>query len=320
MASTNGTPKVAPFTVPTISQHQQVSYLIGYPIAHSASPKMHDTIAATTSNPYAQVLIETTEFEKAMSYLRNHVQLPRLLGSGVTMPYKVAAMAHVDELTPEGQAVGAVNTIFLQSDPSTGQQRFIGHNTDTIGIRDAFLNNVSPSQMQASRGKPGLIIGGGGTCRAAVYALQTFLGLSPIYVINRDKSEVDAVLKECEARGAARDLVHVASVQQAQSLEAPALVVSAVPDFPPTTDGERAVREILAHFTKQMGRGALLEMCYHPSPDTGITRLATEHGWQVIGGIEAMVGQGLEQSKLWAGTKVDENVRVAARAAALRRH
>ena len=45
-----------------------------------------------------------------------------------------------------------------------------------------------------------------------------------------------------------------------------------------------------------------------------------DHGWQVIGGLEAMVGQGLEQSKLWAGVNVNEKLRAVARDAIVKKH
>ncbi len=250
----------AAFTPPSISQQSQVAYLIGYPIAHSSSPSLHKAISVTTSMPYAQALVESMDLPAFLTYLRNHPSSPKLLGSGVTMPHKVAVIPYLDKLTPEGLAVGAVNTIFLQTDPQSGQRLFVGHNTDTIGIRDAFVYNVPPTSMSSSRGRPGLVIGGGGTCRAAVYALQTFLGCSPIYIINRDKSEVDAVIEECSARGTAYGLVHVASLPQAEALEPPSLIVSAIPDFTPSTEGEQTVRQILSHFTRKSGSGALLEM------------------------------------------------------------
>jgi quinate dehydrogenase len=308
------------FTPPSVSHLQNVAYLVGDPIAHSSSPKLHDTISSTTAFPYAQILAETKDLQSFLTHLRNHPSQPRLLGSGVTMPHKVAVIPHLDDLTPEGRAVGAINTIFFQPNPSStsGTPLFIGHNTDTIGIRDAFLANVPSSTLEAARGKPGLIIGGGGTCRAAIYALQNFLHCSPIYILNRDVGEVDAVLSECRTRNpeAAAKLVHLATLEQAQGLESvPGLVVSAVPDFTPNTPEEKMVREALGVVLKREGKGALLEMCYHPSPDTQISQLASGAGWQVIGGIEAMIGQGLEQAKLWAGITVDENLRDAARAA-----
>jgi len=231
------------------------------------------------------------------------------MGSGVTMPFKVAVIPHLDELTDEGRTIGAVNTIIIKTKPD-GSRLYCGTNTDCLGIRDAFFTNVEGS---AYRGKPGLVVGGGGTCRAAVYALQRFMGCSPIYIINRDADEVEAVLRECRDRGLGEGLIHVSTTDQARKLAAPGAIVSAVPDFTPVTENEKTVREILSIFTAGNEKGALLEMCYHPSPDTEISRLALEAGWQVIGGIEAMIGQGLAQASLWTGLEIDDKYRGVAR-------
>ncbi len=164
----------------------------------------------------------------------------------------------------------------------------------------------------ACRGRPALVVGGGGTSRAAVYALAHWLGSGPIYMLNRDAAEVAAVMAECAARGvgAGATLVHVASREQARALAraAPAVVVSAIPDFAPQTEGELLVRDCLSAVLEgadaQAPKGVLLEMCYHPSPDTAISRLAADRGWQVIPGTEAMVWQGLEQDRYWTGRDV----------------
>jgi quinate dehydrogenase len=231
-------------------------------------------------------------------------------GSGVTMPFKVEVIPYLDELTPEGKAIGAINTIFYKPG-SNGQRIFCGTNTDCIGVRDAFLYNVSDPSIFT--GRPGLVVGGGGTCRAAVYSLQTFLGCAPIYIINRDKSEVDAVIDECKARGFGENIIHVSTVAQAQELQAPGAIVSAVPDFPPVTENEKVAREALAILLNKPEKGALLEMCYHPSPNTEISALAKKSGWPVIVGTEAMVGQGFEQARLWTGIEITPEMRESAR-------
>ena len=284
---------------------------------------MHNAISKKLSFSYAQVLVESMDLTSFITYLRSHPQPPRLLGSGVTMPHKVAVIPMLDDLTPEGKAIGAVNTIFFRAQENGSQgTRLIGTNTDCIGIRDAFLNNYP--KVASCKGLPGLVIGGGGTCRAAIYALQTFLGCSRIYIINRDPSEVEAVISECKARNAAHDLVHVSSLEQAAGLEPPSLIVSAVPDFEPVTEGEKVARKLLEHLLQKSndqgpGPGAMLEMCYHPSPHTRIASLATSCRWQVIGGIEAMIGQGLEQARLWTGQDINQEVRDDARQAVAKR-
>ncbi|KAJ9628126.1 hypothetical protein H2204_009528 [Knufia peltigerae] len=292
--------------LPDTSSYDRVAYLVGNPIAHSRSPELHRTIYSTWGKNWAQCLYETTDLDGFIKYLKKDA---KCMGSGVTMPFKVAVIPYLDELTEEGKAIGAINTIFFKT-AADGSRIYCGTNTDCVGIRDAFITNVKNPQY---RGKPGLVVGGGGTCRAAIYALQRFLGCSPIYIINRDTSEVDSVLEECRRNGTANDLIHISTTAQARSVRAPGAVVSAVPDFPPVTENEKTIREILKIFLNGGEKGALLEMCYHPSPDTGISRLALESGWQLIGGIEAMLGQGFAQAVMWTGLEIDGTLRSVAR-------
>lgn len=297
----------------------RVGYLFGYPIKHSLSPIVHGLVFRHLSLNYTYTLYESTSIQSFLDLTKD----PQFYGSAITMPYKVSIIPHLDHLTPEGRAVGAVNTIFLAQNAQTGQQELHGTNTDCIGIREALRQNMSANAFAACKGKAALIIGGGGTSRAAVYALTNWLGCETIYMLNRDTSEVEAVISECTERGFGSNLTHVSSLQQAISLPPPAVIVSAIPDFPPQTDGELMVRDCISgildkdaaitngEVTVPNGevkghKGTVLEMCYHPSPNTAITRLATEKGWTVIPGTEAMIWQGLEQDRYWTGREVKE--------------
>ncbi|KAK4958695.1 Quinate dehydrogenase [Elasticomyces elasticus] len=59
-------------------------------------------------------------------------------------------------------------------------------------------------------------------------------------------------------------------------------------------------------FLEKRHKGAMLEMCYHPTPWTEIAELAQARGWRVVLGTEAMIWQGLEQDKLWTGRELGE--------------
>jgi quinate dehydrogenase len=300
---------MAHFLPPDPSSLERVAYLVGYPIAHSLSPLLHHTIYSSIGKSWGQTLYESPDLRSSLEHIKSD---PKFFGSGITMPFKVAVIPYLDELSPEGEAIGAINTIYLKTDDE-GRRKFCGTNTDCIGIRDVFLHNVEDPPV--FRGRPALIIGGGGTSRAAVYALQNSLGCSPIYMINRDAREVDAVINECNAHGFGGNIIHVSTVGQAEKLAPPGAVVSAVPDFTPVTPEEKTAREVLEVFLQSPQKGALLEMCYHPSPKTEISGLATQHGWQVIIGTEAMIGQGLEQARLWSGIEIGPKLRQAAREA-----
>jgi len=221
------------------------------------------------------------------------------------MPHKVAILKHLDGLTEEGASVGAVNTLFIRQDPSTGRRLYMGTNTDVVGIRESFYQNVSDPDS-CFHARPALVVGGGGAARSAVYALRTWMKASKVYLVNRDRAEVKAVIDECTARGYGDGLVDVATAAQAQELEDVGAIVACVPNFTPKTEEEKEARRVLESFLTRPHKGAILEMCYHPSPWTEIADISRAEGWQVILGTEAMIYQGLEQDKYWTGRKVED--------------
>ena len=213
------------------------------------------------------------------------------------MPHKVAIIPELDELTPEGRAVGACNTVFWRD------SRLVGTNTDIVGVRESFYQNIS---REIFEGKPGLVLGGGGAARSAVYALVEYVGCRTVYLVNRDKAEVDAVVKWCRSQGYGDGLVHVSSVAQAELLEGPGAMVACIPNYPPVTDAEWEARKIFECFLNKSHKGAILEMCYHPVTWTEVADVSQKAGWNVILGTEAMIYQGFEQSRLWTGRELSE--------------
>jgi quinate dehydrogenase len=167
------------------------------------------------------------------------------------------------------------------------------------------LQNVSDPSSLIS-GRPGLVIGGGGAARSAVYALRRWLGVTDIYLVNRDRAEVEAVVADCEAGGYGSGLIHVTSLDQAKALECPGAIVACVPDIPPKTAEEILVRGMVETFLQNDRKGAMLEMCYNPSPYTELGALAEKLGWQVILGTEALIYQGLEQDRYWTGLEPEQ--------------
>ncbi|KAL9087871.1 MAG: hypothetical protein Q9165_006433 [Trypethelium subeluteriae] len=179
------------------------------------------------------------------------------------MPHKVSIVSHLDALEPAATAVGACNTIFVRKDLKTGHRRLIGTNTDVVGIRDAFYQNIlNPEEV--FQGRPALVIGGGGAARSAVYALRNSMQVSKIYLVNRDESEVDAIMSHCKANGFGQDLIHVRDLKQSDSLEGPGAIVACVPDFPPVTEAEKTARSIFQSFLQKHRKGAILEIIYPP--------------------------------------------------------
>jgi quinate dehydrogenase len=216
------------------------------------------------------------------------------------MPHKVAIIPHLDQLLDEGRVIGAVNTVLISE--QNGRRIYTGTNTDCIGIRDALLSKASP--ISESGTNTAMVIGGGGTTRAAVYALHKYLGCSPIYLVNRDAQEVQDVIEHF-ADILPVELIHLSSVTAADKISAPKFVVGAIPDFPPATAAEVAVREIATNIFAKEGKGVFLDMCYKPRWTT-LLDTADKNGWKTVDGIQAMIGQGLAQISIWSGLKRDE--------------
>jgi quinate dehydrogenase len=272
----------------------------GYPIRHSFSPLLHQTVYDNIGLKWSQIPFESVDTARFLTLIQD----PKCHGSTVTMPHKVTIIPHLDEMTEECRDIGACNTIFFKE--QDGKRRLVGTNTDHIGIRESFFQNlVEGASPESYRGRPGLVIGGGGACRSAVYALHKWLRCSEIYVVNRDVAEVDAVITTCKQAGFGDSLIHVKTAAQAEALASPGAIVSCIPNFPPKTSEEIEARRVIEIFLTKEEKGAMLEMCYHPTPYTEIGNIAEKLGWQVILGTEAMIYQGLEQDHYWTGKDVE---------------
>ncbi|KAL2845713.1 quinate dehydrogenase [Aspergillus pseudoustus] len=303
-------------TIPT--DRDGVAYLYGHPLRNSLSPPLHQTVYNALGLNWTQIPLSSangpsyTQSPDISTFLSSIRSNPKFVGSSVTMPWKVAIMPHLDDLTEDARQAGACNTIFLRKDgDSSSKTSYVGTNTDCIGIREALLQG-SPTGPNHFRGKPALIVGGGGTARTAIYVLRRWLGASKIYIVNRDAAEVNAILAEDKQRNpdasALAPLVPISDPATAATVEAPVAIVSGIPNYPPKTEEEIRARETLTVLLRRQShetdQGVILEMCYHPSPWTEIAQIASDACWKVVLGSEALIWQGLEQAKLWTGTNV----------------
>ncbi|KAF2863840.1 shikimate/quinate 5-dehydrogenase [Piedraia hortae CBS 480.64] len=275
---------------PDVSHLERHCYLFGYPIAHSMSPRLHQSIYDALGLRWGQQYLPSLDMAQFLRLIKH----PKCFGSAVTMPHKMAVMEHLDELTQECVKVGACNTVYRRG------SRLIGTNTDTVGVRESFYQNVSDPD-QIFHGRPGLVLGGGGAARSAVYALIHSMKCTGVYLVNRDVKEVTALIDWCKSQGYGDDLIHVRTPEQAASLPGAGAIVACIPNFTPATAEEMEARAVFQAFLSKTHKGAMLEMCYHPIVRTEIFILAETAGWQVIMGTEAVIYQGIEQDILWTG-------------------
>lgn len=146
--------------------------VMGHPVAHSRSPMIHGYWLRTLALPGAYELKDLTP--EAFPDFVTHLAANGYVGGNVTVPHKEAAFRLVDRRDEASEAVGAVNTLWLENG------RLMGGNSDTHGFI-ANLDDRAPA-WQVPGGRA-VILGAGGAARSAVYALAT-RGLT-VLVVNR---------------------------------------------------------------------------------------------------------------------------------------
>jgi shikimate dehydrogenase len=140
--------------------------LIGWPLEHSFSPRMHNAAlhALNLAGEYRLYLVPPLPSGKVgLAELLDQMRQGKIKGLNVTIPHKQNVIPLVDDLTPAAQAIGAVNMIYTKG------KHLVGSNTDAPGyMKD--LKRVFPSLFEKPE-PTALVIGAGGSARAVVYAL-----------------------------------------------------------------------------------------------------------------------------------------------------
>ena len=139
--------------------------LIGYPLSHSFSPKIHAAALQSCGleGEYSLFPIQPKD-KQGLQDLLSRVCSGEIQGINVTIPHKQNVIPFLDELTPTAEAIGAVNTIYLH------ENKLIGENTDASGFL-SDLKNFLTTQTQSHGDLNALVLGAGGSARAVVYAL-----------------------------------------------------------------------------------------------------------------------------------------------------
>lgn len=153
--------------------------VIGHPIDHSLSPKIHNKWLTKYNilGNYDKIDILPENLE---GFFREDIH--RYRGINVTIPYKEAVFPYLDDISQRAKALKAVNTIICK------EGRLIGDNTDSYG----FWKNIEAKVF--SRNKA-IVLGAGGAARSIIYALVQE-GFKEIIIANRSESKAKILAQE----------------------------------------------------------------------------------------------------------------------------
>ncbi|EPS94332.1 hypothetical protein FOMPIDRAFT_67286 [Fomitopsis schrenkii] len=274
-------------------------YLFGNPIAHSMSPTLHNTAFEALGLPHSYELFET---ETVGEEIKAALASPDFGGASVTIPFKLDVMPLLDRLSPEAEAIGAVNTIVPRR-KADGSLTLYGDNTDWVGIQQCVRASLTRSVLKTDAS---LVIGAGGTSRAAIYALHK-LGFKTIYLFNRTRQSAQALVN---AFPDANVVIIGELGTWPEGGSPPLVVISTVPASATTTAPgvENALFLPSSIFVAHL-QGVVIDMAYKPA-ETPLLALAANaaKGWQSVRGVQVLLEQGFMQFYLWTGRQCPRRV------------
>ncbi len=155
--------------------------VIGNPIEHSLSPKLHNYwIKENKINAiYEKKLLKKEDLKNIIKDVREE----KIQGINVTVPFKKEVISLLDQQTPKAILTQSVNTIFKEGDA------VIGDNTD-IGGFELSLKHIN----YETKNKKIFILGAGGVVPSIILALKAS-GTSKIYLSNRTKKKAEELKK-----------------------------------------------------------------------------------------------------------------------------
>ncbi|MBC8249713.1 MAG: shikimate dehydrogenase [Anaerolineales bacterium] len=259
--------------------------LIGYPVEHSLSPAMHNSAftALGLNWCYVPLPVPPERVGEAIAGLR----ALGFVGANVTVPHKEAVMAYLDHVTPEAQAIGAVNTIVVR------EGRSIGYNTDWHG----FLTALNEGGFDP-HGKRAVVLGAGGAARAVVYALAQ--AEAQVTVLNRTPARARALVQDFSPLFPSSSLLSLPLALQTleeQTAEAHLLVNTTPVGLWPEVDQSIWPEDLT--FPSHL---AVFDLVYNPR-QTKLLQQARAAGAKAIGGLGMLVHQGAAAFELWTGEK-----------------
>jgi shikimate dehydrogenase len=170
--------------------------LLGWPVAHSLSPAMHNAAAAALGLDlvYVPLAVPPAVLPQAVSGLA----ALGFLGANVTVPHKESILPLLDEVAPAAAAIGAVNTVQVAR-AAAGATTLQGFNTDWQG----FLEDLEAHAVEVA-GRECILLGAGGSARAVAYALAH--AGARIHLFARRPAQAEAVVSQLGAHFAAAAL------------------------------------------------------------------------------------------------------------------
>jgi shikimate dehydrogenase len=273
--------RVSKSSQPDINAATRLCAVYGSPIAHSASPAMHNAAFKNLGLNWRYLA-----FEVDPKNLRTAIEGARAMnfaGLNLTVPHKLFAFKMVDELDKSAKMFGAVNTIKFET--RGGKTRAVGFNTDA----DAIVRSIHEKLKLKLRGARVLLLGAGGAGRTAALKLASE-NVADLFLINRTRSKAEQIAREIRKRFSSVN-VSISYPESKVDLILNATSLGLKPGDPSPLDEKQ--------FSVRQAR-AVYDMIYRPA-QTQLLAAAKKAGCKTANGLGMLLHQGAKAFDIWTG-------------------
>ena len=264
----------------TLTGVTRVAGVMGYPVTHSLSPRLHGYWLRRyqIDGAYIPLPVRPEDFSKALAA----IPALGLYGVNVTVPHKEAALVSMDTTSEQARRIGAVNTVVV------GQGGELhGSNTDGFG----FVENLKSGYPRWSAGRgPAVVLGGGGAARAVCAALIDG-GVPEIRLINRTRSRAESL-----ASNLGGPVETIPWEARAEALDGAVLLVNT------TTLGMTGNPALDLDLAALPADAVVTDIVYNPL-ETPLLRQATRRGNPVVDGLGMLLHQARPGFAAWFGVE-----------------
>jgi len=251
-------------------------FVVGNPIEHSLSPKLHNFwIKKNNINAiYEKKFLSKDELKNLIL----EVKKKKIHGINVTVPFKKTVIPYLDQLSTESKNTQSVNTIYLNNNKTTG------HNTDIEG----FERSIKETKLDI-KNKRILILGAGGVAPSIIFALYK-LKVSEIMITNRTRSKAE------DLKGLFKDL-KIVDWGKVPKFD---IIINA------TSVGLKKGDEINLDFSKIGKNKFFYDLIYNPI-ETNFLKIGKNLGNRTENGKLMFVYQALAAFNVWHGIQPEIN-------------
>ncbi len=271
----------------SITGYTRLVGIFGHPVKHTRSPAMHNAAFSCLGLDYVYLPFEVAP-ERLEQALRALPAL-RMAGVNLTIPHKERALPFLDEITPQAELIGAVNTVKVEDG------RLIGYNTDGAG----FVQSLKTDAGIEPKDQKVCLLGAGGAARAVAVALA-MAGIRELVILNRSLARAQALAGHLAGHFPGLK-VSAASFSGQEVIKECRLIINSTSVGMKESDGLLINPELIQLDT------FFSDLIYTPAR-TKLMTAALERGAKVMNGLGMLVYQGALAFEIWTGRKAPMDI------------